>query len=196
MQRRNFLGTTAAVLAIGSAGCLGKAQLQPPGDHQAQPPDVDCATIERPEPAAPTADEAIQPLEYPGSPPCPLDGASALEYATAFERAYRRNQEIQRADPYLTEFGMSVANRTAVNGTDIPGRGFLLQLQYVFHGSVAEGAVYDSTPHFVAYYVDPTLVVRAGKTEPGVPEEITWPDPWSSGVPVACFDSFDCTNGA
>lgn len=192
MDRRRFLGATGAFLLSTSAGCLDTVPLRAPGTKRMQPPEAECSAIERPAPPAPVADGAIQPVEYPGPPACPLEEAAALEFATAFERAYRRNLEVQSADPHLIEYGMTVRDRTIADGATRPEGSALVHLQYVFHGSVAEGPIYDSSPQFVSYYVDPTLVVRAATSEPGVPTEIDWPDPWTSGTAVACFEREEC----
>ncbi|MFP4529781.1 MAG: hypothetical protein ACLFNC_00665 [Halodesulfurarchaeum sp.] len=185
MDRRSFLGATAAALSVGAAGCVGDGfPLRAPNAGDGQLLEADCGELSRPEPDAPTAGEAIQPVDYPGPPPTPLEETAALEYVSAFERAYRRNLEIQSASPYLIEYGLSETDRAVEErGTD----GYLVRLEYVFHGTIADGPASDSAPTRVSYALDPGLVVRAGADTSDGPDE-DWPEVSTAGTAVACFE--------
>lgn len=214
MHRRAFLALSGTALSLGLAGCRGGGSTTetPTGtdgsttatpdastwqvDIPDSPPDVDCEAAARPMPTALDREDALRPRDYPGRPPEPLTVAAAVDYVTAFERAYRQNDEMVTSnevgtaterEEYLTRFNITVRETWAA--TD-GGGSAVVRLRYNGSGTTHPGTEFDYVTQYVTYYVDQSLVVRARTTQYGFGgvDELS-PDPWADGSPLACFDS-------
>ncbi|MBS3759961.1 hypothetical protein [Halodesulfurarchaeum sp.] len=141
MDRRPVLFATGTAVGTGLAVCLGDGVPIRPASGTDRPLAVDCADVSRPEPASPEATNAIQPIASPDPPSWPLDEAKVRAFVAAFDRAYRRNREIDAAEPYLVEYGFRL---TGERVAELAVGGYLVRLEYVFSGTVAEGVAYDS----------------------------------------------------
>jgi hypothetical protein len=207
------LGISGAVLS--TAGCLalgGTASDATPADTDTQtetpaatagwaanipetPPEVSCGAVSRPTAEPVDRAGALAPREYPGPPPSDPAGEAAVEYVTAFERAYQQNAEIAATtdvgsegerDSYLTRFDMTVRDSWVAAG---PGESAVVRLEFVGSGAVHPGVEFDYVTQYVTYYVDATRVVRAGATRRGFEgADALDPDPWADGEPVGCFE--------
>lgn len=188
MRRRTVLALGGVALSWSVAGCTGGSGESPTPTTRSAP-DVSCRDGSRPEPLRQEPDDAIQPSEYPGPPPSPLDDESAVEYVKRFERAYTWNEQIAQSDDVIATLDVTVTEHWTY---DAPPDAAVVRLQYVYSGRTEDpstgsaGAHFDSPELFVSYYVDPTLVVRTG-SRPGGGEDLD-PDPWEDGKPVACFE--------
>ena len=216
VPRRHLLRALASSGAIlPSTGCLvpddTTATETPPGtdtqsesptatagwaiDAPEMPPNVSCSAVSRPMAESVDREEALAPREYPGRPPSELAGGAGVAYVTTFERAYRQNDEMLSntdlatdggRDSYLTRFDITVQDSWVAAG---PSGSAVVRLRYVGSGSVHPGLEFDYATQYVTYYVDSTRVVRARTTRhdfEGV--DALDPDPWTDGVPVACFE--------
>ena len=214
--RRRLLKTLGISGVIASsAGCLGLGETASngtPADTDTQtetptadvgwrseipetPPDVSCAAVSRPMPEPVDREGALAPREYPGRPPSDLTGETAVEYVTAFDRAYRQNQEMRansdaatdgERDSYLTRFDITVQDSWVAAS---PADSVVVRLAYLGSGTEHNGSEFDYVTQYVTYYVDPTRVVRARTTQYDFDgADALDPDPWTDGEPVACFE--------
>ncbi|WP_336338306.1 hypothetical protein [Haloarcula brevis] len=159
------------------------------------PPDVSCSAVSRPTAESVDREGALEPRPYPGRPPSEPAGEAGVAYVTAFERAYRQNDEMLSntdlatdggRDSYLTRFDITVRDSWVTAG---PAGSAVVRLQYVGSGSVHPGLEFDYVTQYVTYYVGSARVVRARTTRrdfEGV--DALDPDPWTDGTPVACFE--------
>jgi hypothetical protein len=160
-----------------------------------KPPEVSCAAVSRPMAEPVNREGALAPREYPGPPPSEPANEAAVEYATAFELAYRQNGEMRantdvttdgEPDSYLTRFDISIQNSWAAAG---PSDSVVVRLQYIGSGTIHPNLEFDYITQYVTYYIDSTRIVRARTTQYDL-EGIGAlnPDPWADGTPVACFE--------
>jgi hypothetical protein len=159
------------------------------------PPDVSCSAVSRPTPDPVGREGALAPREYPGRPPSEFVREQAVEYVTAFERAYRQNDEMRangdvatggERDSYLTRFDLTVRDSWVAAG---PADSVVVRLAYIGSGTEHNGSEFDYVTQYVTYYVDSTRVVRARTTQYDFDgADALDPDPWTDGDAVACFE--------
>ncbi|AUG48603.1 hypothetical protein BVU17_14115 [Haloarcula taiwanensis] len=159
------------------------------------PPNVSCSAASRPMAEPVDRKGALAARRYPGRPPSEPAGEGAVEYATAFELAYRQNAEMLantdmttdgESDSYLTQFDISVQNFWVASG---PANSAVVRLQYVGSGTIHPGTDFDYITQYVTYYIGSTRVVRARTTRNDFDgADALDPDPWENGNPVACFE--------
>ena len=189
-SRREFVAT-AALTAL-AAGCTGRTD-DGAGERAVADADrYDCGAVDRPEPAEPDDEHALEPRPYPAfdfDPDSTASFSAAAEaFVVEFERTYRRNALIERYgerayriqfyerddgtetietggadDAAVVSLGYDLAYRTSEDATDAPGSR-------------------------AVYYVDERLALRGpdGGGEPG--GSLFEPDPRDEGTLVACFD--------
>lgn len=190
MHRRDVLVLVGAALATGCLDVSDPAAtddgMDPTGEG-ATTPTGHCEEADRPEPDPPgeDADEAVEPAAYP-DPPDSLADADVRAYVKEFERAYRRNELVERWGKRLVGFGMG---STGVS-TEAVDDGVEALVEYVYWEEVEEkhgdGIVHGDSPILrVAYYVDGTGAWRAEDEAPADTETV--PDPRAEGDRVACF---------
>jgi hypothetical protein len=195
-----LLSLTGGTLLPSFGGCFGGDVPNPsnagdsPTENRTEPPEYDCKEANRPEPDTPDDDDAIRPATYPGRPGSLNDDERVIEYAKAYEEAYRRNTLVSKYWDQLVRFNVSVSETWTYDGPDDAA---VVRLQYRYSEEVetSDGImVGDSATIFVSYYVDPSVVIRAERTGLRTdeselhPDEALDPDPWKRGEPLECFE--------
>ena len=203
-SRRTVLSSVAAAMAVTTGGFErgSDATETSPLESETVAPDwYACASVERPEPTAPADDDALSPKPYPTRPSA-FDPAGAYDrstdsslrdetvaYVTAFERAYRQNDVLDRygSTARTFEFRRTGYRTKILESSPIPA--VMVAIRYDLRVGTQQSATdpRDLWGVQTAYYVDEHIVLRARYG--GVADTLSFePDPRTHGELVACFD--------
>jgi hypothetical protein len=165
-----LLAAAATALALPATGCLDGRE--PPGN---------CAVANRPGPAVgePYASPGIS--RYPTGPPPVSDREAAIDYADAYERAYRDHADGD-AGPITIE---TTGRRTYRS----PPESVLYRrrYRYEYHQYDQDVATVVKGTTRATYYLGADRVFRAAAEGPGLPYELD-PNPWERGQTLQCFE--------
>ena len=184
MRRRQLLLLAGTGPSFMASGCLS---IRPSSDSdEVEPPEPDCDEASRPEPddPGPDTEDALGPTTYPEKPTS-FDDDTLLEYAEAYERAYRRNTLVEQFGDRLRDYDLIVRDIRV----EEEGEGAVVRIEYTF-SETYEDAGSDATligdsGKVVAYYVDESVLVRA---ETDRSQNDSGPDPLAQGTVLECFE--------
>lgn len=188
-SRRGLLATVVTTVAVTTGGFeyTSSDSTPPPLESGIVPADrYDCQEVSRPEPEQ-AETNALQPRTYPSPPSSLVPGA--VQYVTAFERAYRQNA-------FLVQYGSAARtidlrrkdSRTAAIGSIANPDAVMVTIIYDLTTETGQSAEpRDRWEIRVVYYVDENVVLRSQYH--GIAEELrSEPDPRTHGELVACFE--------
>ncbi|WP_049924310.1 hypothetical protein [Halopiger djelfimassiliensis] len=188
-RSRRALLTSVASFAGLTAGCfesrLTGSDETPAPSGPVDPSTYDCTDVSRPVPGDPSDDDAPDPLEYPSRPDSL--SADASQYVTEFERAYRRNELLERYGNQARSFEFSLTARQATDvETDRDRDAVLVAVVYDVTTGTAH-AERDEWDVRTTYYADNHVLLRA--VYDGIADGPAFkPDPRREGTPVDCFE--------
>lgn len=152
--------------------------------RERDPPSSDnLSTADRPSATEPpnATQDTVPPLSYPDKP-ASYNTETVADFVEDYESAYRRNSLLQEHKSELIAQGTSVHWTGTLATAEEAGIG---RMQYAYSASYEDGeqvVVEDSAIHLVTYYVDESVVVRAGITDQAEHRGVLRPDPWIRGV--------------
>lgn len=192
MDRRQFLSLTIATPLFAGCTSLSSSEDSPDGTaentllgNRSPPSREDLDTALRPPAEEPpdATDETVPPIQYP-TKPTTYDETSITQFVDAHERAYQRNEPLERLGGDLTDhtfwWHWTVSLGTSENAG--VGRG---QYRYAYtrqEDGTGTEVVSDGPRVVVTYYVDESMIVRAQKEGEASRRDELAPDPWESGV--------------
>ncbi|MFA9416012.1 hypothetical protein [Natrinema sp. HArc-T2] len=203
-SRRALLTSVSATVAVATGGFeyASNATDTPPLESGTVSADwYECSSVTRPEPTAPTNDDALAPKPYP-APPSTMGPAATRDrstgsspsddepvaYVTEFERAYRQNEFLARYGTTTRAFELRRTDyRTRTLGSSSKPA-ILVAIRYDLRLGTQQSATgpRDQWDVHTVYYVDEHVVLRAQYN--GVADELSFkPDPRTHGELVACF---------
>lgn len=187
-SRRALLASLLPVTA-GLTGCFDSRlpESEKPLESGVVPVDAyDCADTERPLPATPSVDDALEPASYPVPSEPLLDDVD--QFVREFEAAYRRNAFIEAFGAVTRAFDFRFGTRrTNEIESESDRDAALVSMVYHLETETATGGERPEWATRVTYYVDENIVLRARYD--GIADGPKFePDPRSAGEPVACFN--------
>lgn len=188
-RSRRALLISAVPIAMSIAGCFETGETKTakePNSGVGLSDEYDCTDVERPEPAAPARDDALEPATYPDPPDPLLDEVE--QYALEFERAYRRNDVLESygSESGTFEFEFRSRRMTTVE-SESANDAALVAIVYNVTVGTRQTTHPPERDTRVTYYVDESIALRARYTGLANDPEFD-PDPREVGDPVACFD--------
>ncbi|WP_408959891.1 hypothetical protein [Natrinema sp. 74] len=203
-SRRAFLASAATTVGVTAGGFEYDSSKTNSSLESGTVPDgwYECNEVTRPDPDAPSDENALEPRTYPSPPSSLLDGesggstdrsspsgntASAGEYVTAFEQVYRRNAFVARYGGVTRTFEFRLdARRTSPVGSDTDPAAVLVALVYDLTTETRRSPPNDEWDIRVTYYLDENVLLRAQYEGIADKPSVT-PDPRRQGDLVACF---------
>lgn len=203
-SRRTLLASVTAAVAVTTGGFeygSNATNTSPLESGTVSPDWYECNSVVRPEPTAPTDDDALAPKPYP-APPSVLSPAATRDrsndssslrdetvaYVTEFERAYRQNEFLVRYGATTRTFELRrTGYRTRTLGSS-SNPAIMVAIRYDLRLGTQQSATgpRDQWDVHTVYYVDEHVVLRARYN--GVADELSFePDPRTDGELVACF---------
>ncbi len=168
-----MLAAVGVGFTTAAAGCAGT-----------RPPPGDCSVANRPGPDVGEPSSAPNSSTYPTGPPPIDDVGNVIDYADAYERAYRDHT----GDAGTTTTGPITIETIDRRTYASPGASVVYRRRYRYEHYVYESdvATREQGTTRTVYYLDAERVFRAAADGRG-PAGALDPDPWERGQTLACY---------